>query len=406
MTNRTPESLYPSSPDGATSLLGQYLQKCIGAQGPLSFATFMAEALYHPTWGYYSNPQRTRVGREGDFITSVSVGKTFGSLLAARLQSFWRANHSPSEFHLLEPGPESGQLALDLLAAARTLDPNFHEALHYHALEPHEAKRPTLQARFAASHEPRLAVLSSAPTLDVPLGAVLANEIIDALPVHLIEWHADTWLERRVTSDGTQFQWTPTSIQSPELARALPHFPHPPEDGYQTEVCLEYSTFLTPLATVFENALHLFIDYGHTETEYYHPTRRTGTLQSFRSHRATDAPLLLPGSQDLTAHVNFTRLARLGRDLGLRPSGFTRQERYLTALAEPLFASLDPNSTEFAHTVRQFRTLTHPSMLGGSFFMLELLQGTATPCPHPFQFDPHGLDLLELSPPDPPNPFE
>jgi SAM-dependent MidA family methyltransferase len=394
MTDPALTPIYPPSGEGATSLLGGHLRSRISRDGPLSFADFMAEALYHPEWGYYSAPNRTRVGREGDFITSVSVGSTFGSLLAARLHSFWLANGSPPEFHLLEPGPESGDLALDILKAATPLDPPFRAALRYHALEPIAAKRQCLESRFAELDEPHLQVHQSASDLRFPFGAVLANEIVDALPVHLIEWQNNDWSERLVTCDKDAFRWTTQPITNPDLRDALPDFPSPPENGYVTEVCLAYQSFLTPLATALDSGLYIFIDYGHAEADYYAPSRATGTLQTFHQHQATDNPLHHPGSQDLTAHANFTRLAEIGRQLGLAPTGFTRQERYLTALAEPLLSSFDPTSPEFASIVRQFRTLTHPSMLGGAFHMLEFTKGETTWCPKPFQFDQQGLEML------------
>ena len=394
MNDPAPPSVYPSSEDGATSLLASHLQSRIQQHGPLSFADFMAEALYHPEWGYYSSPHRTRVGTKGDFITSVSVGNSFGRLLALRLHAFWAANASPPEFHRLEPGPESGQLALDIFRAAKTIDPAFHAAIHYHALEPMTAKREALQSRFAQTDETRLLVHPSANDLHFPFGAVLANEIIDALPVHLIEWQQDQWLERRVTCDDTGFTWSTSPISTPGLREALPEFQPTPDDGYFTEISLEYHNFFAPLSTALHSGLLLFIDYGHAEADYYSSTRSTGTLQTFSQHKATDNPLASPGSQDLTAHANFTRLADTGRALGLTPTGFIRQERYLTVFAEALFEGLDPKSEEFTSTVRQFRTLTHPSMLGASFHMLELLKGDATPCLKPFQFDPKGLELL------------
>lgn len=392
MTDPAPTPIYPPSGEGATSLLASLLRKRIELEGSLSFAAYMAETLYHPDWGYYSAPERTRVGQKGDFFTSVSVGNTFGRLLAARLHSFWQINQSPSEFHLIEPGPESGHLALDLLAAAEALDPAFRAALRYHAIEPSAKKREALGNRLAEASNTE--IHPSASDLRFSFGAVLANEIVDALPVHLIEWSEGTWQERRVAFDNDEFIWTTAPITCPDLQQALPDIQPAPADGYTTEICLGYSAFLAPLAEALESGLLLFIDYGHAEAEYYAPTRTTGTLQTFHQHQATDSPLTHPGTQDITAHANFTRLLEVARQLGLEANGFTRQERYLTSLAEPLLSSLDPTSAEFQHTIRQFRTLTHPFMLGASFHMLEFLKGTPTPCLQPFQFDLKGIELL------------
>jgi SAM-dependent MidA family methyltransferase len=392
-------------PEGATPDLQGELAGRIRKHGPISFREFMDLALYHPRGGYYSAPGRHRVGQEGDFITSVSVGSTFGRLLAHRIHQFWAANRCPDEIHLLEPGPEGGDLALDILGEAKRTMPGLHEALHYHACEPAEAKRAALAKRFHDADEPRAQVLGSPDELDPAgtngqsgklgkLGIILANEVLDALPVHLVRFDGGQWHERCVTSTDGQFAWELRDMVDGALAGALAPLGTNFPDAYDTEICLEHPGFLAPLAAAFEHALFIFIDYGFPRHEYYHPSRTDGTLRTYARHQAGDDPLATPGQQDLSVHVDFTRLLASARALGLTPHGFTRQERYLTARAEPLLTKLPPDSPDTTSFIRQFRTLTHPGMLGAAFHILEFTKGPVEASPEPFRFDPQGLQAL------------
>ena len=332
---RTAGAMYPATRTGATPLL-EIVRARIESSGPLSFEEFMGLCLYHEDNGYYSDPERHRVGRQGDFVTSVSVGALFGTLLAHRLHDAWHRAGRPGEMMVLEPGPEGGHLACDLLAAAQDLDPDFRSALHYRACEQNPRKHEILRTTLSGSGAPSPRVVTSPAQCRAPCGVVLANEVLDALPVRLVRFHRGTWLERRVTLNGDALAWTETPPAHPELQEALEALPGPFPEDYQTEICLGYPPFLRSLAEVFDRALVLFIDDGFSRSDYYLPGRSRGTLRTYRGQQAGDDPLLAPGTQDLSAHVEFTRLRDAGLAAGLVPHGFTRQEAYLTALATPL----------------------------------------------------------------------
>ena len=340
----------------------------------IPFDQFMELALYHEEHGYYSDPSRTRVGRAGDFATNMSVGETFGRLLASRLHELWRAHGSPGTLHLFELGPEDGSLALDILKWARELSSEFHAALRYLACEHSARKRVALEARLATSGEEFLVVANTPHERQGDLGIVLANEVLDALPVDLIRFQDGRWHQRQVTLQGDALGWHDLPIDDPEIPAPLPSL----APGYQTEVCRRLPSFFADLTPLFDRGLFLFIDYGFTSEDYYHPDRTAGTLRTYAGHQASDDPLDAPGLRDITAHVDFTAVASAARDAQLRVLGFARQESYLTSVATPLLRSLSEGSVPLSF-IRQFRTLTHPGFFGSKFHVLELSKGELAP---------------------------
>jgi len=390
---RSAQESYPPSEAGATPLFERVLRPLLQQDGALPFSRFMELALYHEDHGYYSDPTRHRVGRTGDFATNVSVGPAFGHLLARRLQQVWESHDKPTTFPVLELGPEDGSLALDILHAAREIGPDFHHALHYIACDPQEQKRKALAARFALSPDDTPAIVRSPVGLRYPFGAVIANEVLDALPVRLVRRSRDSWVERLVSLEDGALGWTEAPVREDALGNHLQSLPGNLPEGYQTEVCLQLTPFFHELSQVFDTALHLFIDYGFERDDYYHPDRNEGTLQTYAHHQAGTNPLESPGQRDLTTHVDFTSTVEAARQSGLRLLGCARQESYLTTLAAPFLTSL-PDNPATPTFIRQFRTLTHPGLFGSRFHVLELTQGAvspllAFPCPNQLHTDHH-----------------
>ena len=174
----------------------QHIRKAIQAHGPVSFAWFMEQALYHPQHGYYSSGRCT-IGRRGDYYTSVSVGPLFGRLLAAQFEEMWRVLGRPNEFKIVEQGAHDGQLARDVLEATREHYPDLFAALRYEIVEP----LPTLRARQAETLSPFKEQVGWSDGLQqvAPFcGVHFSNELLDAMPVHLVKWSGTEWLERHV----------------------------------------------------------------------------------------------------------------------------------------------------------------------------------------------------------------
>ena len=365
---------YPPSGIGATPLLDHVLRPLIEREGPLPFASFMELALYHEEYGYYSDPARTRVGRTGDFATSVSVGNAFGRLLSIRIYQAWEAHGKPASFSVLELGPEDGSLARDILWAARKQDPSFHRALDYVACEPSTRKREALASSFAATGEPKLSVVSTSKVHRSRRGVILANEILDALPVHLVRFSSGEWKELLVTLGNNYLDWDEAPIPSGPLQDHLANLPSGLPDGYTTEVCLQLLPLFHELAGTFDDSLLLFIDYGFERSDYYHPDRTEGTLQTYAGHRAGTNPLEDPGQRDLSTHLEFTSMREAAHAAGLHPLGSARQESYLVHLASGLLKGLSSGEDDHEF-LRQFQTLTHPAFFGSRFHAFEFAKG-------------------------------
>ena len=350
------------------------LRPLIEREGPLPFASFMELALYHEEYGYYSDPARTRVGRTGDFATSVSVGNAFGRLLSIRIYQAWEAHGKPASFTVLELGPEDGSLARDILWAARKQDPSFHRALDYVACEPSTRKREALASSFAATGEPKLSVVSTSKVHRSRRGVILANEILDALPVHLVRFSSGEWKELLVTLGNNHLDWDEAPIPSGPLQDHLANLPSGLPDGYTTEVCLQLLPLFHELAGTFDDSLLLFIDYGFERSDYYHPDRTEGTLQTYAGHRAGTNPLEDPGQRDLSTHLEFTSMREAAHAAGLHPLGSARQESYLVHLASGLLKGLSAGEDD-REFLRQFQTLTHPAFFGSRFHAFEFAKG-------------------------------
>lgn len=340
----------------------------------------MAMALYHPEFGYYARETR-QVGRSGDFFTSVSVGPLFGNLLARRFLREWRELGSPARWRIIECGAHDGTLASDVLAAIQLLDDEAFAALEYVIPEPlprlQAAQRETLRV---FGEKVRFMTGTDSLTTDPLPGIIFGNELLDALPFHVVEWRAGAWRECRVAqnSDGNFIWQTEAGILDAALAEALAPLGGNFPDGYRTEVRTNFRDFLEPLTRCISSGLLLWPDYGFARPEYYLPERHQGTLRTFSKHHAAEDPLGAPGEVDITAHVDFTAVAETAIALGCEPLVFRNQGAWLTDVAREWLLSLEGRPQ--MDLLRQFQTLTHPSHLGGSFHVIELAwQNPAAP---------------------------
>ena len=367
---RSPD--YLSAAPLATPSLAKGLRDQITQHGPLRFVDFMAISLYEPGLGYYAKGTR-QVGRGGDFFTSVSVGPLFGALLARRMLREWQESSTPARWRIIECGAHDGTLALDILSTLQQLDPPAFSAVEYVIPEPlpslQDVQRQTL-ARFSE----KMHLISHASELasDPLPGVAFGNELLDALPFHLVEWKTGRWHECRVAlaPDGAFIWQTDAETTDPLLQAALTPLGNNFPENYRTEVRTNFQEFLAPLTRSLTSGLLLWPDYGFACPEYYLPERTTGTLRTFSKHRAAEDPLTTPGELDITAHVDFTAVAEASIALGCQPLSFKNQGTWLTEIAREWLLSLEQNPDPQA--LRQFQTLTHPAHLGGSFHVLEL----------------------------------
>ncbi|MCE9610631.1 MAG: SAM-dependent methyltransferase [Chthoniobacter sp.] len=355
--------------------LTEILRARIAAAGSIPFRNFMEAALYHPEHGYYTSG-RARIGRGGDFFTSVSVGPLFGTLLAQQFAEMWERLGRPGEFTIVEQGAHHGDFARDTLAALRALAPACFTATRYHIIEPSPTLRAAQSAALAGFAVQWFPSLDALPAFT---GVHFSNELLDAFPVHLVTWDGAAWRETHVALAGDHFAFTDSPITSAPLHAALARLPSVPA-GYRTEVNLAALTWLDSLATKLTRGFALIIDYGFPRAEYYRPDRTTGTIAGYAQHRRVADLLAAPGETDLTAHLDFTALAERATTAGLRLAGFTDQHHFIVALSTLHFPGTIPNTAASQRELRAFKTLMHPQMMGRAFHVLAM-EKTDTPAP-------------------------
>jgi SAM-dependent MidA family methyltransferase len=360
---------YPNPPESATPSLGECIRAKIASQGRISFPEYLNLALYHPTLGYYARTDG-QVGKKGDFYTSVSVGPLFGQLLTRRFADWWEGNGKPSAWRILEIGAHDGKLAADILSTLREISPGAWESLEYAISEPLSVLRGAQRDRLTSLANNLSLVDSLWKLADSPLpGIAFGNEILDALPFHLVEFVSGEWRETHVGIGMEDLldleQHKPSDSLAGDLASLGTNFP----EGYRTEIRSNFAGFLESVSACLSDGHLIFIDYGFAAPEYYDTQRTIGTLRTFSRHKAAENPLERPGEIDITAHVDFTALARAAETLGYFPTKFSTQGSYLTHLAKPLILS---GGFENPKIIAQFQSLTHPAHLGGKFHVIEL----------------------------------
>lgn len=341
----------------------------------------MELALYHPEAGYYTcDPASGKaagfrtVGREGDFYTSVSVGETFGFLLAEAILREWRLRFGePESFVIVEQGAHDGRLARDILTALARF-PGV--AWEYRIIEPREILRPILAETLEGLP---VRIVASAAEARARKGVFLCNELLDALPVDCLIFSDGRWQEEWIGSVDTGLNRVNRPIR-PSYAVFAESFGKEYPEGYRTEICPGLGAWMGDVADLFESGLWWIIDYGHEAADLRDPARNEGSLRAFRGQQRVEDVLANPGGQDLTADVDFSRLGELARAEGLEVLRFTDQHHFLVEAAGPWLKAIDgtPPDAATRKRLRQFQTLTHPAMMGRQFKVMELAR-TAPP---------------------------
>jgi SAM-dependent MidA family methyltransferase len=333
--------------------------------GWISFARYMELALYAPGLGYYTAGAH-KFGEAGDFITAPELSPLFGRTLARQVAEIM-ANSTP---HILELGAGSGKLAADMLGELEQLGclPESYSILEVSA-DLRERQRELIQQRLPHLFD-RVCWLDALP--DSLSGAVVANEVLDALPVHLVHWQDSALNERGVALGESGFIWQERAILDDELLKAAGQIKTP--DDYLSEICLAARGLINSLASRLTQGAMLFIDYGFGAREYYHPQRAQGTLMCHYRHHAHDDPFFLPGLQDITAHVNFTDVAECGIDSGMELLGYTNQAFFLinNKITDILKITSPENLREYLPLSAQLQKLTSPAEMGELFKVIAL----------------------------------
>lgn len=294
--------------------------------GWIGFDRYMELALYEPGLGYYSNGKPV-FGPTGDFVTAPELTPLFGAALSRQVGSWLAACGGTPR--VVEFGAGSGALASQLLNA---LDRQGFVGLRYQIVELsgdlRELQRKTIAARLPQMVD-RVEWLDTAP--GGVRGVVIANELLDAMPVRAFEWDGRELSEAGVSVSEGDLCWScrpadeglQALVDDLGVDIAAWHLP------YRSELCPRQGAWLATIAEDMACGAILLLDYGFPAAEYYHPQRVGGTLMSHFRHRALTDPFVWPGLQDITAHVDFSRLLAAGVAAGLEPLGYTSQARFL-----------------------------------------------------------------------------
>lgn len=340
--------------------------------GWLPFARYMDLALYASGFGYYS-AGASKLGAEGDFITAPELSSLFGRSLARQAAQVLKETGGD----ILELGAGSGKLAADLLGKLEQMGalPNRYRILDVSA-DLRQRQKELLEARLPHLAG-RVEWLDELPERFT--GLILGNEVLDALPVHVVAWRDGQVFERGVVLQDGTFAWDERPAETPTLLATAQAVEVP--DGYVSEICLAAPGLVRSLAERLEQGALLFLDYGFPSAEYYHPQRRQGTLMCHYRHHAHDDPFYLPGLQDITAHVDFSAVAEAGVEAGLDLLGYASQAHFLINCGiTDLLAQVSPeDAVAYLPLAKQAQKLLSPAEMGELFKVIALGRGISGP---------------------------
>jgi SAM-dependent MidA family methyltransferase len=372
------ESLLPTPPPEAaahSAQLAEHIAHTICDEGGwIPFSRYMELALYAPGLGYYSAGAR-KFGSEGDFVTAPELTPMFARCIAMQALQVLELTGGD----ILELGPGSGALAADLYEELRAQGKAPRRYLLLEVSPELKARqRERLEQRFPDDMD-RFVWIDRLP--GKIRGLAIANEVLDVVPFSLVHRTGGGILERGVIVTEAGFAWDDAALADGDLKRrALGAFP-PGDYDYSSEVGLAAEGLVRTIAASLEAGVALFIDYGFAEREFYHPQRSMGTMRCHYRHRVHDDPFFLPGLQDITAHVDFSAMARAAESGGAEVHGFTTQAYFLISCGLAVLVSAgDPTATlsrlKGASTVHR---LINPAEMGELFKVLAIGKGIDAP---------------------------
>jgi SAM-dependent MidA family methyltransferase len=355
-------------------------------RGPVTVAAFMELALYDPVFGYYARAAQ-RSGRAGDFFTSVDVGPLFGELLAAQIAQMFHVlqasdfERHPSGFDLVEAGAGNGRLSADILRAVRGHHPELYPHIRLHLVEASAAAR---EAQLATLGDVCDRLSSASGSLPESFeGVLVANELLDAFPVHQVVMREDGLKEIYVAPgdrgpDGAALHTIERPLSTSALQEYIDRLGVALEPGWRAEINLRAVDWIREAARRLQRGFIILIDYGHEARELYSASHAQGTLTTFSGHRADVAQgaapwLEHPGEQDITAHVDFTSVRAAAEAAGLTTIAFLDQTYFVLGLVSGW------NGAVLAERARALKTLLVPGGLGSTHKVLIFGKALGTP---------------------------
>ena len=284
--------------------LEEEIKDQIRLNGPIPFSRFMETALFFPKLGYYASGNR--IGQNGDYYTSPVSHPLFAKLLSIQLEQMWDYMGQPSQFDVVEVGAGSGILHDDLVRSFKSLGRSFQDSVRY---IPIDRCRPL-------THKPNWIQSNGIPLRNV-VGCVISNELFDSFPVHRFQFHENRIFEIYVNYSGGEFvevidEPSQSLKENSSLWRTAYNFP----DGFRGEVSAGIDQWFSEVGLALDKGFILTLDYGGTTEENFSPDKKNGTIQCYYRHTVTSRPLIRIGRQDITAHVNFSRLSDAGKRKG------------------------------------------------------------------------------------------
>lgn len=362
-------SQHPTVPSREARLRSQRVSECIAhaikkVGGCLSFADYMDYCLYATPDSYYCSDQWA-LGKEGDFTTAPERSDLFSRCIAASCHPLLKQVRARGKsVDMIEFGAGSGRMAAVLLQTFDQLGcmPNVYRIVEIS--KPLQARQRAWIKQQVPQYMDRMVWSDTLPEGSYN-GIILANEVLDAMPFHRFEQTKYGVLEQGVTQTTDGFAWRLRPAQPP-LKQALEQIEQLDLPiGYASDIHLQWGAFLAKLARQLQSGMILFIDYGCDQKTYYHPDRKNGTLRCYYKHHMQDNPFLWPGLQDITAHVDFTRVADCAKQHGLEVWGYTHQAAFLMDCGILEMDQSEPASQVSSWQMRQ--TLKHlllPSEMG------------------------------------------
>lgn len=346
-----------------------FLQSEINSGGPLAFHDYMNHALYHTKWGYYRSG-KIKIGEAGDFTTAPEISDLFSFCLARQCIEIRQA--IGDHYSILECGAGRGTMALSIL---EYLSQNDRLPKHYYILEL-SGHMKALQKELILSKHPewagRVQWLSAWPQAQSFEGMVLANELFDAMPVHLFRYDGSAFLQAHVSLEDGQLSMS-WPRATPVLESSLESLQVNFSKGYQSEWNPSIDGWLGALASILKRGALIAMDYGFERSVYYHPDRMMGTLMCHYKHQAHTDPLLFPGCQDITSHVDFTHLSQAAKKGGWDLQGFVSQANGL--INAGLMGLISSDMGASWQQKQAMNRLVHPAEMGELFSWIGVSQG-------------------------------
>lgn len=334
----------------------------------ITYAEFIELALYHPKFGYYMK-KGDKIGRAGDFITTSNFADIYGSLMARWFSRLVKEHNLPPS--ICEIGAGNGRFAKSFIDE---WNKNEHFPINYFILEASPYHKELQQENIVFNEHVKQ--ISSLDEIKSFQGLFFSNELFDALPVHIVQNKAGVLEEIMIGLEGDEFIEIPVPLTNTTVRDYLVEHKIDIKDGHRVEVCLDMAKLVNAISETMDRGIVVTVDYGYTDEEWQEPARREGSLRGYYKHKMLNNVLSHPGEMDITSHVRFDTLVKLGEKAGLENIAMVRQDEFFLGIGilEMLAENYDPNPfSEMGKRNRAIRNLVLPGGIS-SFFHVVLQQ--------------------------------